>query len=239
LTADGQSGTVQLLTGVMSSPLSFGSIFVQARINVDGGNSTGDRGARGGNIQFDCIGPVGGSVTIEPGSVLTANGGRGAGSGAGGSGGRLAISTLDDAVSISGTYTARGGNAGAGTGGDGGFVEVLTDDDNDDLGGAITIQTGAVLDISGGAGTIGGSARNGILNEAVILDADGLNGDDPANGIVINNGSIIARGGNPDGAGGDVIFDGLKANGTADPLPGLQDLDGAGPTPTNGTFQAF
>jgi len=54
-------------------------------------------------------------------------------------------------------------------------------------------------------------------------------------GRVVNNGTITARGGAPDGNGGNVLFDGLNALGVTGPDPGLQDRSGMG-TGTTGSF---
>jgi hypothetical protein len=122
-----------------------------------------------------------------------------------------------------------------GTGGTGGYLDVRSDGNADGIGGDITIQAGAVIDISGGDGGTGGSGYSAILN----ADGNGSN-NTATNGIVANFGTIIARGGVPNGSGANVLFDGLKPDLTVGPNPSepgapLQDRSGNG-TGSNGIF---
>jgi hypothetical protein len=156
--------------------------------------------------------------------------------------------TRDGRVSMGGTLQARGGVApdSGGAGGTGGFAYLFTDDNygGGTQGGHLIVETSGLIDVSGGVGTTGGSARNdsrpGSLaiwpvdqnNEydvrqiAVLLNSDGIHG--PATGWIANRGRIVARGGREGGSGGDVEYHGKREDGNETPLSGDVDLAGAG-----------
>ena len=98
-----------------------------------------------------------------------------------------------------------------------------------------------MIDVSGGAGTTGGSARNDGTTDvadfpinqemiAVLLNSDGIHGT-PQDGITDNQGVIIARGGAGNGAGGDIAFHGEGTGGLHDPLGGHLEMNGDGTGP--------
>src|SRR5204862_352666 len=83
------------------------------------------------------------------------------------------------------------------------------------------IDKTGVIDASGGAGTIGGSARNdggdGVASFpdememiAVLINCDGRHGT--TQHWLLNNGRIIARGGAPNGDGGDIRYPGTDTD---------------------------
>jgi hypothetical protein len=183
-----------------------------------------------------------GSVTLRAGSSAVADGGESAGAAVAGEGGKIEIVLADGPVSVAGEVRARGGAArgAGGTSGRGGFFGVRSDNDGDGTGGDITIEAGALVDVSGGPGDVGGSARNnggpgvghipdrrGVL--AVVLDSDSVSGS-PVGAVIRNLGRVVARGAARNGSGGDVMFHGAGPDGRRDPLPGDVDLagDGAG-----------
>lgn len=188
-------------------------------------------------------------MTLRAGASVVLDGGDSAGAAPAGEGGELEIVLADGPVSVAGEVRARGGAARGpgGTGGRGGFFGVRSDNDGDGVGGDITIEAGASVDVSGGAGDVGGSARHnggpgvghipdrlGIF--AVVLDSDSVSGR-PVGAVIRNFGRIVARGGARNGSGGDVMFHGAGPDGRRDPLPGDVDLAGDG-TGAPGDFAA-
>jgi hypothetical protein len=144
---------------------------------------------------------------------------------------------------MSGSLSARGGAARdpGGVGGLGGHVNIFTDNNFDGVGGNLTVTPEGVIDVSGGAGTTGGSARNDGTTDvatfpedqeliAVLLNADGIHGT-PLNGVIDNQGVLIARGGEANGAGGDIAFHGEGTGGLHDPLGGRLEMGGNGAGP--------
>jgi hypothetical protein len=148
---------------------------------------------------------------------------------------------------MAGTLEALGGAAPdpGGTGGDGGFAYIFTDDNYGGTeGGILIIETTGLIDVSGGPGTIGGSARSdGLASSvvnfpvrqddeydvqqiAVLINSDGLHGT--PTGWIDNRGRIVARGGSPGGSGGDVEYHGKREDGNTAPLAGNLDQSGAG-----------
>jgi hypothetical protein len=125
-------------------------------------------------------------------------------------------------------------------GGSGGFVRVDSDSATasfggaDGRGGTIYLEEGCTIDASGGSGSTGGNGLNDGLSGvsspvAVSFDADGNDSNDSMeNGVVLNFGSIITRGGGAGALGGDVVFDGLDAAYAPGPAPGVLDLQGDG-----------
>ena len=138
---------------------------------------------------------------------------------------------------MAGKLIGRGGEAPAGDGGLGGQFNILTDSNADGIGGNLTIEADGLIDASGGAGARGGSARNdgtwdiamfpeGIESIAVLLNSDGLHGT-PRDGVTVNRGRIICRGGASGGGGGDVIYHGNGAD-QKDPVSGTVELQAHG-----------
>jgi hypothetical protein len=203
-------------------------------------------GADGGIIKLVVLSTVG-NMTVAPGGMVQADGGKSGGAGRAGGGGLLYLFTRDGAASMGGTLQARGGAApdAGGTGGAGGFVYIFTDDNHGgEDGGALVIETSGLIDVSGGPGTIGGSARSDgrassvalwpvtqddeydVQQTAVLINSDGRHG--VATGWIDNRGHILARGGSQDGSGGDVQYHGRTQDGNETPLPGDVDMSGAG-----------
>jgi hypothetical protein len=218
--------------------LAAGDIVGDAVIDASGGmphpEQTDSRGADGGTVSFTS---TGGSITLLAGTDIKANGGKtnaGVQNNQGGAGGRILFSTRNQAVSITGILTAKGGpapTAPSTPGGLGGQVVVNTDSDADGMGGAITLTAGSVIDVSGASGFDAGDALNngGVApadssgaNLAVIFDAAGgltSSPDTAGVGMVQNLGTITATGGSIVARGGDIWFDGRNGAG-ADIGPG-------------------
>ena len=204
-------------------------------------------GAVGGVIKLVMHSTDGNTTVTSTGSVQS-NGGRAGGANLAGAGGLIYIFSQDGNASMGGQLIARGGNApdAGGTGGDGGFVYVFTDDNHGGTsGGILIIETSGLIDASGGDGTIGGSARNDgipanvagfpfsqddefdVRQIAVLINSDGVHG--PTSGYIDNRGKIVARGGLPNGNGGDIAFHGAPMSSQDDPpILGNIDLAGAG-----------
>ena len=235
-----------------------GDLVVHGTIRVVGGSasagSTSASGGAGGSAEltawFDSMGPLGGtggSIILDPPSQVVADGGGSGGSAPAGKGGTVHLEIPQGAVTMSGSISARGGSAnGSGAGGLGGLIWVASDANANATGGAITLETGAVLDASGGdsASGIGGDAQwstipvfqAGTVPIAVLLDSDSVVGGPNPGGLILNKGTIFARGGSPNGHGGDVEFHGAGPS-SREPDPGdiLNEGNGSG---GNGVFVA-
>jgi hypothetical protein len=204
-------------------------------------------GGLAGNFTLDINTPVGSQI-FRPGSVILLDGGSSGGTGTAGGGGHLYARSFDGTVTMSGSLLTRGGAARdpGGIGGLGGHVNIFSDRNTNGIGGNLTVTPEGIIDASGGAGTIGGSARNDGVDAnvatfpdhqetiAVLLNADGIHGT-PADGIIDNQGVVIARGGATGGAGGDIAFHGEGTGGLHDPLGGHLEMDGDGAGP-DGSF---
>jgi hypothetical protein len=203
-------------------------------------------GGLAGNFTLDITTIVGNQVYLA-GSVVRLDGGDSGGNGLAGGGGHLYARSHDGTVSMAGSLFARGGAARDpdGRGGLGGHVNIFSDANYDGVGGDLTVTPEGVIDVSGGAGTIGGSARNdgtfdvasfpdGQELIAVLLNSDGIHGT-PLTAVIDNQGVIIARGGAGNGAGGDVAFHGAGTGGLHDPLSGHIEIKGDG-TGAEGQF---
>jgi hypothetical protein len=223
-----------------------GDFMLAGLVRSRGGSITaggaGD-GGPAGNFTLD-INTIVGHQVYRPEGVILLDGGDSGGAGTAGGGGHLYARCFDGAVTMSGSLFARGGAARdpGGVGGLGGHVNIFSDSNHDGVGGNLTVTPEGVIDASGGAGSVGGAARNDGTPEvatfpdnqemiAVLLNADGIHGT-PVNGIIDNQGTIIARGGVTGGTGGDIAFHGEGTGGLHDPLGGSLDMagDGAGPT---------
>ncbi len=198
-------------------------VVIASEIDLSGG-----RAGRGGGV----VGRAesGGDLTVTPTGALILDGGEG------GDGGEVLLETQDGDASMAGRIFARGGAATGARGGGGGIVDVFTDANHNGIGGDLTIETTGVIDVSGGAGVPGGSARNngraGVAlfpdhqeQIAVLLNSDGIHGG-PRNGVLENLGLVIARGAAEGGDGGDVMFHGRQDDADLDPAPGELDLEG-------------
>jgi len=230
---------------------------VSGQIVTNGGSiakgSSGD-GAMGGMIRLVQL-ALNGNLTVESSGQIQSDGGSSGGTGTAGGGGLMYTFTIDGNFSGHGKLLARGGAAPdpGGTGGEGGLVYVFTGDGHmDRMSGILIIETDGLIDASGGAGTIGGSARNNgalgvglfptvqtdeydVEKIAVLINSDGVHGAD--HGWIDNRGQILARGGKSNGNGGDVAFHGRQQNGNETPLPGKIDQSGDG-TGNAGSFAA-
>jgi hypothetical protein len=199
----------------------------------DGQSTAGNaQGGSGGTLQlfafFDktLTAGSGGSVLLQPATMLNLDGGASSGSSDAGGGGTIFVEIPEEKVILDGQMSARGGNAGgSGRGGLGGFFYVASDTNQTGTGGDTTLQKGAVIDISGGSSARGPggdaqwSPQAGIFDPfvipiAVLFDA-GTHPSDPTKdasfgpeGFIENDGQIIAQGGHPNGHGGDVEFHG-------------------------------
>jgi hypothetical protein len=241
-------GRVKIRTGDGDST-DGGSIVLFGTLQANGGSdsvtSNDTHGGAGGLVEIICDNPWG-SIYLDPGSSIQLDGGAPGGSGAarGGPGGILKLKTTGGIastktaggnISMRGTIRARGGPGG----GAGGVVDaqsdcaLVTGGLGDGRGGDIMLGSEGTIDVSGGEG--GGDAVNDGLQGATIdltavcFDADSRNSNNTSeNGVVRNLGTIAARGGSPDGNGGDVRFDGLNGSLTNGPAPGSLDIMGTG-----------
>lgn len=211
-----------------------GGIFVAGEISASGGAANPTGGADGGGtgtVKLDVV-TLTGPLHVAPTGRIILDGGRSGNGGLAGSAGDLRLLTRDGDISIAGHLLARGGEAtgDGGRGGLGGHVNVFSDTNYDGIGGNLTILPEGVIDVSGGPGAIGGSARNdgafGVARFpddqdqiAVLLNSDSAPGR-LRDGQLENLGTVIARGAATNGSGGDVVFHGRRAGSSSDPLPG-------------------
>jgi hypothetical protein len=219
-----------------------GDFTVSGRVRTTGGSiapgGAGD-GGTGGDFSFDNPTTTGGQV-VAASAEVTLDGGDSGGPGRAGGGGYLRWRSANGDVSIAGKLRVRGGTARdpGGEGGAGGRVYVFSDYNYDGIGGNLTVQAEGILDASGGAGTIGGSARNdgtagvalfpeGLDRIAVLLNSDSAP-EELQDGQLQNLGQVIARGGAGNGSGGDVIFHGRQLGNSDDPVPGRVSSEGDG-----------
>jgi hypothetical protein len=244
-TVDGGDGHAGAGTGGNLTLVVGGDFTLAGAVNsrggsiVDGGSGNG---GLAGNFTMD-VNTIVGNQIFRPGSSITLDGGGSGGAGTAGGGGHLYARSFDGNVTMSGSLSARGGAARdpGGTGGLGGHVNIFSDANYNGVGGNLTITPEGVIDVSGGAGSVGGSARNdgtplvAVFPEnqemiAVLLNSDGIHGT-PMNGVTDNQGIIIARGGDSGGAGGDIAFHGEGTGGLHDPLSGRLEMNGHGTGP--------
>ena len=216
-------------------------IRLSAPITARGGAATGyaAAGGTGARVVFD-VRSRRGDLDVTADGELVLDGGSATGTGEAGGGGDITMLTRDGDATIAGRLTARGGVAPdpGGRGGAGGILNLFTDKNHDGVGGNLLIDTTGLIDVSGGAGSRGGDARNnggaGVARFpddqheiAVLLNSDGMHGS-PEDGDLVNLGRIVARGGAAGGWGGDVMFHGRQPDSHRDPLPGELSLEGDG-----------
>jgi hypothetical protein len=213
-----------------------GGFIVGGTIAAIGGAAEGvSTGGIGGELRVDII-SLTGPLILEESARLIADGGPGTNGGSGGAAGGVDLRSRDGDASVFGHVIARGGDAEA-TGGAGGSLFLWTDSNFDGIGGHLAIETTGLIDVSGGGGAVGGSARNNgapgvavfpdfIDQIAVLLDSDTATGA-LTDGTLVNRGLIVARGGAGGGSGGDVMFHGRQPGSNADPVSGNVDLAGS------------
>jgi hypothetical protein len=229
----GTGGSV--LVGATTPPA---SVALLTSVSLKGGEGAA-AGGMGGNFIVTMV-AIAGDFTVAAGMDANLDGGACTGAGRAGGGGHLDFRCMDCNLSMAGKLSGRGGEALSGEGGLGGQFNILTDSNANGIGGNLTVTAEGVIDGSGGNGAVGGSARNdgtwdvaifpqGIESIAVLLNSDGLHGT-PRDGVTVNLGRIIVRGGASGGAGGDVEFHGKGLDGADDPSPGSVDssADGTG-----------
>jgi len=219
-----------------------GAIRLAATIHGVGGAATGAATAPGGTgavVDLEVRALTGPMIVAASGQIV-ADGGASSGAGRAGGGGNLRLASRDGDASMAGQLLARGGDApgGDGTGGLGGALNLWTDTDYDGIGGNLHVETTGVIDVSGGAGAHGGSARNNggvgvaLFPEhqeqlAVLLNSETIEGA-PQDGILVNLGTVIARGGARGGWGGDIMYHGRLPDGGEHPVPGQLEIAGDG-----------
>ncbi|HUQ07442.1 MAG TPA: hypothetical protein VM261_33345 [Kofleriaceae bacterium] len=233
----GDAGVVSVIAGPAGGGIRLtGAIVGVGGSATSGGDADGGTGAR---VELDILSRDG-DLDITAAGALVIDGGAAASNGEAGGGGDLTMLTRDGAATVAGQVIARGGAApgAGGRGGRGGIVNLFTDANHDGIGGDLLVDTTGVIDVSGGAGSHGGSARNnggaGVAlfpddqdEIAVLLNSDGMHGS-PRDGDLVNRGHIIARGDAVGGSGGDIMFHGRRPSSSEDPLPGDLSLEGDG-----------
>lgn len=212
-----------------------GGVHVTGDITLNGGSilpgGSGD-GAGGGNLKIS-VTPTDGPVAIDQSANIVASGGSSGGAGKAGGGGHVWFWTKDGDITCAGHVTVNGGDAPdpGGTGGLGGMIYFFTDLNGNAVEvplGNLWITSTGVLTASGGAGTVGGSARNngvgggsvsGFSNDptdpaynakeqiAILLNGDGEHGN--TNNWMQNDGWLYADGGAAGGNGGDIVYHGI------------------------------
>jgi hypothetical protein len=251
MTTPGQGGQVSISARTEDSS---GGVTVSGEISAAGGSvRAGGNGPGGaaGRIDFQLISTLG-AIDVLPSGKLLAVGGRSGGAGVAGGGGHIFLFTKDGDLTVAGTIGVMGGDAPdpGGTGGLGGFVNLFSDNnfngDVSSLGNLLVTKTGLV-DASGGAGSIGGSARNdGIAGQvaifpdakeriAILFNCDGVHGE--TINWMENEGRMVARGGAHNGNGGDISYHGIGRAGNEQVAPGEMDIRGDG-TGNSGDFDS-
>jgi hypothetical protein len=244
--AGGQPGGGGTLTatvgeGVGTSQADGGDIDLAGKITGDGGAATSGgngNGADAGTLTLTAASYLG-TLTVDMNGSVSLTGGASAGSGTSGGGGHLNFLTSNGDLTVRGHLTAKGGDAAdsGGIGGLGGAVDIFSDNNHDGYGGNLLLDTTCVVDASGGSGAIGGDARHDDTPSvasfpdnqekiAVLINCDGKHGN-TANWLR-NDGMIIARGGAPNGNGGDVAYHGIAPDGNVSPPSGNIDTSGSG-----------
>ena len=223
------------------SPVDGGDVSLTGSVSGNGGAVIRGGDGNGGVAGMVTIQPVSilGSLTLAAGALVSLDGGASGGTGVAGGGGHLFFTTSDGDLTMAGKLSLRGGDApdAGGTGGLGGAVDIFSDANFDGIGGNLLIDKTGVIDASGGAGTIGGSARNdgngGVASFpdememiAVLINCDGRHGT--TQNWLLNDGVIIARGGAANGSGGDIAYHGISPDGDSSPPSGSIDNAASG-----------
>jgi len=230
--------------GVGSSQTDGGDIQLGSKITGDGGavSSGGSgNGSVAGTLKLKAASYLG-ALTMSADGAVSLTGGASGGAGTAGGGGHLFFYTSNGDLTVSGQLTLKGGDApdSGGAGGLGGAVDIFSDDNHDGHGGNLLLDTTCVIDASGGAGnsgSIGGDARHDDTDSvasfpdnqeqiAVLINCDGKHGNTV--NWLLNSGMIIARGGAPNGNGGDVAYHGIAPDGNVSPPSGNVDTSGSG-----------
>jgi hypothetical protein len=239
--APGAGGTVFISASVESSS---GGVDLQGEIFADGGSVApggAGAGAAAGRIELPLV-PTGGAIQVGSSAKLSAVGGRSGGAAVAGGGGQVSLFTNDGHLTLAGAIVVTGGSAPdpGGTGGLGGKV-ILWSDQNGNAdrvnSGNLLITPTGLVEASGGAGAIGGSARNdGVADSvaefpdqgdkiAILVDCDNVSG--PTLTWLDNKGRLVAHGGASNGRGGDIMFHGRMPDGR-EPISGNIDIAGNG-----------
>ena len=232
----GAGGTFVAQTGAgvpNDAKLNGGDIMLTGELLGNGGAIAAGGSGNGGDGGLVNIQPLSvlGGLVVDRAALIFLDGGSSGGTGIAGGGGHLFFTTSDGDLTVAGKLWLRGGDARdpGGTGGLGGAVDIFSDANFDGFGGHLLLDTTAVIDASGGSGTIGGSARNdgggGVASFpdqmemiAVLINCDGKHGT-TANWLE-NRGMIIARGGAANGNGGDIAYHGISPDGDSSPPSG-------------------
>ena len=219
VTRPGNAGSINGIVGPDA-----GGFSLSGKITGNGGDGQPGGSASGGvggllRIQITSLN---GGYNIEGSGEFQFDGGASSGSGTAGAGGDMELVCMDGNSALSGKLLARGGEApdAGGHGGGGGILHIWTDSNYNGVGGNFMIQPSGLIDVSGGAGSIGGDARNNggegvaLFPEhqeqlSVLIDTETIQGNSQ-DGVVDNQGLIVSRGGVHGGTGGDVMFHGRR-----------------------------
>jgi len=244
--ANAQPGSGGTLTGTAgegagASNVDGGDIQLTGKITGDGGaiSSGGNgNGAAAGKLTLTAASVLG-ALTVEADGLVSLTGGAAGGAGTAGGGGHLDFFTSNGDMTVKGKLTLRGGDAPdpGGAGGLGGAVNIFSDNNHEGYGGNLLLDTTCVIDASGGSGSTGGDARHDNTDSvasfpdnqeeiAVLINCDGMHGN--THNWLQNSGMIVARGGAPNGNGGDVAYHGIAPDGSVSPPPGNVDTSGSG-----------
>jgi len=226
-----------------------GGFALSGRISGNGGDAQPGGSASGGvgGLLRIKITSLNGGYNIEGSGEFQFDGGASSGSGTAGAGGDMELVCVDGNSALLGKLLARGGEApdAGGHGGGGGILHIWTDSNYNGVGGNFMIQPSGLIDVSGGAGSIGGDARNNggegvaLFPEhqeqlSVLIDTETIQGNSQ-DGVVDNQGLIVSRGGVHGGTGGDVMFHGRRITGEDYTVSGPVQMEGDGGAP-DGSF---
>ena len=240
----GNAGTVNGTVGPDA-----GGFSISGKITGKGGDAQpggSANGGVGGLVRIQITSLTGG-YAFDASGEFQFDGGASSGSGTAGAGGDMEFICVDGNSSLSGKLLMRGGEApdAGGIGGGGGIIHIWTDSNYNGVGGNFMIQPSGLIDVSGGAGSIGGDARNNggegvaLFPEhqeqlSVLIDTETIQGNSQ-DGVVDNQGLIVSRGGVHGGAGGDVMFHGRRITGEDYTVSGPVQMEGDGGAP-DGSF---
>ena len=240
----GNAGTVNGTVGPDA-----GGFSISGKITGNGGDGQpgGSANGGGGGLLRIKITSLTGGYAFDASGEFQFDGGASSGSGTAGAGGDMEFVCVDGNSALSGKLLMRGGEApdAGGHGGGGGIIHIWTDSNYNGVGGNFMIQPSGLIDVSGGAGSIGGDARNNggegvaLFPEhqeqlSVLIDTETIQGNSQ-DGVVDNQGLIISRGGVHGGTGGDVMFHGRRITGEDYTVSGPVQMEGDGGAP-DGSF---